>query len=250
MSHQCVDTVRSLGVSGETKAEWKASATLGTENSPRRRWPCPPDRLQPCLLQHALWDTGGPTVPSSASVAMVGPATPRMGAVSVPRAGPDISAWKVPTEGQLHAPIASPSPRRGLPFPCPSDLLFHFLPGCSPGMFGANCSQPCQCGPGERCHPETGACVCPPVHSGAPCRIGEFSSSPCLCTVPREPRHRYLSRSPPSGTLVSPCLPTGASPIHASQAPQQGQDTVLSNRSIPHRKPGADHHDAHPSGGL
>lgn len=165
-------------------------------------------------------------MPSSASVAMVGPATPRMGVVSVPRAGPDISAWKVPIEGQLHAPTASPSPRRGLPFPCPSDLLFHFLPGCSPGMFGANCSQPCQCGPGERCHPETGACVCPPGHSGAPCRIGEFSSSPCLCTVPREPGHRYLSRYscitlPSYWGLSHPCIipssPTG--PRHCPEQP-------------------------------
>lgn len=54
------------------------------------------------------------------------------------------------------------------------------LLGCIPGMFGANCSQPCQCGLGQKCHPETGACACPPGHSGAPCRIGELSSNPCF----------------------------------------------------------------------
>lgn len=43
---------------------------------------------------HALQDTGEPTVPNSANVIMVEPATPRMGAVSAPQAGLDTSAWK------------------------------------------------------------------------------------------------------------------------------------------------------------
>lgn len=120
-------------------------------------------------------------MPSSASVAMVGPATPRMGVVSAPQAGSDISVWKVPTEGELHASSPKSAPPQGgdchLAAPLIPTCLLGFLPGCPPGMFGANCSQPCQCGSGERCHPETGACVCPPGHSGAPCRIGEFSSS-------------------------------------------------------------------------
>lgn len=46
--------------------------------------------------------------------------------------------------------------------------------GCPPRMFGVNCSQSCQCDPGEMCHPETGACVCPPGHSGEHCKMGEF----------------------------------------------------------------------------
>ncbi|KAK2084462.1 hypothetical protein P7K49_037495 [Saguinus oedipus] len=53
---------------------------------------------------HALQDTGEKTVPSSASVTMVGPAIPRMGAVSAPQAGLDPTACKVPTEGELRAP--------------------------------------------------------------------------------------------------------------------------------------------------
>lgn len=44
-------------------------------------------------------------MPSSASVAMVGPATPRMGVVSAPQAGSDISVWKAVLQGCL-VPIA------------------------------------------------------------------------------------------------------------------------------------------------
>lgn len=44
-------------------------------------------------------------MPSSASVAMAGPATPRMGVVSVPQAGLDISAQKAVLQGCL-VPIA------------------------------------------------------------------------------------------------------------------------------------------------
>ncbi|XP_012923421.1 platelet endothelial aggregation receptor 1 isoform X4 [Heterocephalus glaber] len=90
---------------------------------------------------HAPQASGGLTVPSPASVTMAGPATPRTGAASVPQVGLDSIAWKLSS-------------------------------GCPPGMFGANCSQPCQCGPGEKCHPESGGCVCPPGYSGAPCMIG------------------------------------------------------------------------------
>ena len=47
----------------------------------------------PCLLQRALQDTGETVAPSPASVTMVGPAIPRMGAVFAPQAGLDPSAW-------------------------------------------------------------------------------------------------------------------------------------------------------------
>lgn len=40
-------------------------------------------------------------MPSPASVAMVGPATPRMGAVSAPQAGLDTFAWKAVLQGHL-----------------------------------------------------------------------------------------------------------------------------------------------------
>lgn len=99
----------------------------------------------------------------------------------------------------------------------PTYLLDSLL-GCSPGMFGANCSQPCQCGSGERCHPETGACVCPPGHSGAPCRMGEFLS-------------RSLSSS--GNQDMGLCQDLGPSsrgpPMHVPQDYYQSQDTVLND---------------------
>lgn len=99
----------------------------------------------------------------------------------------------------------SPSPVSWQPL-IPAYLLGS-LPGCSPGMFGANCSQPCQCGFGERCHPETGACVCPPGHSGAPCRIGEFSSRPFISPGSED-----------MGTCPGLCQDLGPSPRSLSHA--------------------------------
>ena len=55
----------------------------------------------PCLLQHVPQATGDSNAPNPASVIMVEPATPRMGAVSALQAGLDPDAWKVATEGGL-----------------------------------------------------------------------------------------------------------------------------------------------------
>lgn len=146
-------------------------------------------------------------MPRPASVTMVGPATPRMEAASVPQAGLDSIAWKVPIEGELHAHayhLALAKEEATASWLLWSLCALALSPGCPPGMFGANCSQPCQCGPGERCHPETGACVCPPGHSGAPCRIGEFLA-PHTLTVLRELGPRALT----------PAFLLGASPMLA-----------------------------------
>lgn len=84
------------------------SAEEGWAGTPGRR------TLSP---QHALQDAGETAAPSPASVTMAGPATPRMEAVFAPQAGPDISAWKVPTEAELHAP----APKSALAL-CPGNL--------------------------------------------------------------------------------------------------------------------------------
>lgn len=49
-------------------------------------------------LNHVPQATGDSNAPNPASVIMVEPATPRMGAVSAPQAGLDPTAWKVPVE--------------------------------------------------------------------------------------------------------------------------------------------------------
>lgn len=81
--------------------------TLGAENAGvgRAAGLACPAKQAPCVLQRVLPDTGEPTAPSPASVTTAEPATPRMGAVFAPQAGPDTSAWKVPTEGKLHASV-------------------------------------------------------------------------------------------------------------------------------------------------
>lgn len=125
-------------------------------------------------------------------------------------------------------PQVSPCPRRRLQ--CPGNLSPLPVPappppGCSPGMFGANCSQPCQCGFGKKCHPETGACVCPPGHSGAPCSIGEFSRPPWSLGN-QDTTGTYLPWV--SARIQAPIL--GLLHVHCPQRHQQSQDSVLSDR--------------------
>lgn len=90
-----------------TEAEGQISVMLGAENSSGVGVAGlgSHTRQAPCLLQRALQDTGETVAPSPASVTMVGPAIPRMGAVFAPQAGLDPSAWKVPIEGELHVPV-------------------------------------------------------------------------------------------------------------------------------------------------
>lgn len=172
------------GCPRETKAERKISVMLGAEDLSgvcREGWAgtpgrhtlspaaCPPGHwgdncAQPCQCPHGETchpQDGSCFCPPGWTGHLCLEGTNRRGAL-VPKAAltqrGDCSVW------QLLIPA----------------YLLGCLPACSPGMFGANCSQPCQCGFGERCHPETGACVCPPGHSGAPCRIGEISSRPLI----------------------------------------------------------------------
>lgn len=157
---------------------------LGTERSSRQRWPCPARQpLVPC------------SVPSRTLGSQLCPVLPVPPRRHLPPPGwelflPPRLDWtpllgRYPQKGKA-CPAPSPKRRLQLLAPPPTCLLAS-LSGCSPAMFGANCSQPCQCGPGERCHPETGACVCPPEDSGAPCRIGEvFSRTP----PPLSPGHQ------------------------------------------------------------
>lgn len=63
-----------------------------------------PCLIAPCLLQHVPRATGDSNALNPASVIMVEPATPRMGAVSARQAGLDPTAWKVPAAHWLSSP--------------------------------------------------------------------------------------------------------------------------------------------------